>query len=57
MVAKTHTRPPPPPETLLSTIEYNAMEYVPFQAQEARIEQFQEVLKRRCFIAGYLSYT
>ncbi|CDH48682.1 predicted protein [Lichtheimia corymbifera JMRC:FSU:9682] len=32
----------PTQETLLSTIEYNAMEYVPFQAQHARIEELQE---------------
>lgn len=30
-------------ETLLSTIDYNALDYTPFHEQRAYIEQFQEV--------------
>lgn len=30
-------------ETLLSTIDYNALEYTPFHEQRTHIEQFQEV--------------
>ncbi|KAI7885842.1 hypothetical protein K492DRAFT_203652 [Lichtheimia hyalospora FSU 10163] len=32
----------PTQESLLATIDYNAMEYIPFHVQQARIEQFQE---------------
>lgn len=32
----------PTQETLLSTIDYNALEYTPFHEQRAHIEQFQE---------------